>query len=83
MIIRHKTPGYTGRIVIACQELNFKNGVAEAEVDAAQAARIRVHGHTVEPIKKKRTPRPPTTQQAPDISDPTVEITEEAPPEIG
>lgn len=85
MIITHKTPGTTARVVIACQALNFVDGVAEHDLTPSQAAAVRVHGHTVTDSKPGKKAKTPTIQKAdiePDIGS-DVEVTEQAPPEIG
>lgn len=47
MLICHKTPGFTGDVVIATRVLSFEKGIAEVDLTLAQAAAVKVKGHTV------------------------------------
>lgn len=84
MIIRHKNPAAHGIYVLAARAFHFDHGVAEADLNGAEQAAILARGHTLEQElvveEKPKRSKPPKPA---DISDPAVEVTEEAPPEIG
>lgn len=91
MKIIHKNPATHGIVALAARAFHFDHGVAEAEhLNGAERAAILARGHKLEeapegeseafiPGPKSRKPKPPPV----DISDPTVQVTEKAPPEIG
>lgn len=90
MKIIHKNPATHGIVVLAARAFHFDHGVAEADLNGAEQAVILARGHTLEeapegepeafiPVPKSRKLKPPPA----DISDPTVQVTEKAPPEIG
>ena len=85
MIIRHKNPAAHGIYVLAARAFHFDHGVAEADLNGAEQAAILARGHTLEdaPVEKPKRAKPPKPTVDADISDPAVEVTEEAPPEIG
>lgn len=81
MKIIHKNPATHGIVVLAARAFHFDHGVAEADLNGAEQAVILARGHTLEeaPESESRKLKPPPA----DISDPTVQVTEKAPPEIG
>jgi len=78
--ITHKTPGFTGSTVVYGRELDFADGVAEADLNPAEVAAVHAHGHLVTEAKVtvRKSPKRSETEQKPAEIGSDVPVTESA-----